>query len=476
MAHLRFKCLFFLLFVIGLPLYAQSDNVVIPESVRVRSGPSESDLYISIGAVFAGENVQPLYRNDDATWILIVYKRQTGWIPHDTVNWSVDVQALPILAPNITPSPPVTPTFVMLTPTESAGQGFVLPGDADRAFVRSGPGRGYESLGQLLSGTLVEPFARNEDTSWILIRYKNVATAFDGFGWVSRNLVQWRSEEYLLTLPVMSADNLTPSATYTASVSPVASITLLAATEVPSNTPTIAPIFTATLSPTNTATWTPLPTTIAPSATFTVLPPTATSALPTTTLLATPLPATIPPSPQLVATATSIEIVAAPTESAITPSVLPISPTTLVASSTPDTVATAIESTQTSAETSSTNADSSRLLIPGMIGAGIAVVGALIYIGMFAQGMNNARLYQDGFVLETCPICQRGHLTMETKQIRSFGIPHVRRTVRCDGCRSVLREKGTHRWLYAVDRLENPRLYERFNGQEVTDEELAQLR
>jgi hypothetical protein len=111
-----------------------------------------------------------------------------------------------------------------------------------------------------------------------------------------------------------------------------------------------------------------------------------------------------------------------------------------------------------------------------MLVAGITGIGALIYIGMFAQGMSNARLYQDGFVLDTCPICQRGHLTMETKQIRSFGIPHVRRTVRCDSCRSVLREKGTRRWLYAVDRLENPRLYERFNGQEVTDEELAQLR
>lgn len=453
-----------------LPVQAQSDNTVIPPNVRVLSGPGEN--YVAIGAVFAGDNVQPLYRSEDTVWILIIYGRQTGWIPRDTVNWSDDIAALPVLAPGVTPSAPITPTPAIVTPTASPAQGFVLPGDADRAFVRSGPGRGYGSLGQLLSGTLVEPFARNEDTSWILIRYKNAETTFDGFGWVAQNLVQWRDAAFLQTLPIMSLDNLTPSVTYTPSISP-SPAPELTSTPAPSNTPTSAPTITATQIPA-TATWTPLPTTLVPSATWTeVLPPTATLALPS----ATP---SIVLSPVVTETAVPTAIAAAiqvsPTE--IPPSPEPPSPTPIPASDTPVFTHTPIPASESATQTPTAGEDGSTmpLLIPGVIGAGVTILLALIYIGMFAQGMSHFRLYQDGFVLDTCPVCQRGQLTVETKQTRSLGIPRVRRTVRCDNCRSVLREKGTRRWLYAVDRIENPRLYERFNGQEVTDDELAQLR
>jgi hypothetical protein len=39
----------------------------------------------------------------------------------------------------------------------------------------------------------------------------------------------------------------------------------------------------------------------------------------------------------------------------------------------------------------------------------------------------------------------------------------------------VLREKGTQRWVYAVDRIENPPLFERYNGREISDDELKEL-
>ena len=64
---------------------------------------------------------------------------------------------------------------------------------------------------------------------------------------------------------------------------------------------------------------------------------------------------------------------------------------------------------------------------------------------------------------------------MEERQSRTFGIPSVRRTIRCDVCRSVLRETGTQRWRYAVDRIENATMYDRFNGRQVSDTDLERL-
>jgi hypothetical protein len=47
--------------------------------------------------------------------------------------------------------------------------------------------------------------------------------------------------------------------------------------------------------------------------------------------------------------------------------------------------------------------------------------------------------------------------------------------VRCDECRSVLRETTPRRWRYAVDPIENPDLYRRYNGQELDEQALIDL-
>jgi hypothetical protein len=64
---------------------------------------------------------------------------------------------------------------------------------------------------------------------------------------------------------------------------------------------------------------------------------------------------------------------------------------------------------------------------------------------------------------------------IEHRQERWFGIPRIRHIVRCSECRSVLREIGPRLWRYAVDPLENPVIYERYNGQEIDEAVLAQL-
>jgi hypothetical protein len=89
--------------------------------------------------------------------------------------------------------------------------------------------------------------------------------------------------------------------------------------------------------------------------------------------------------------------------------------------------------------------------------------------------MAAAARYANGFVIDQCPVCRQGHLTVESRQNRLLGIPRPRRIVRCDVCRSVLRETGERRWRYAIDPVVNAALYERYNGREIDEADLVKL-
>jgi hypothetical protein len=99
----------------------------------------------------------------------------------------------------------------------------------------------------------------------------------------------------------------------------------------------------------------------------------------------------------------------------------------------------------------------------------------IVYAGFYLRGASVVDRYRSGFVIETCPVCQQGHLHVEQRPTRFFGIPRVRRTVRCDNCRSILREMGNRRWRYAIDRMVNPVMHQRFNGLEFHDDDLQSL-
>ena len=90
------------------------------------------------------------------------------------------------------------------------------------------------------------------------------------------------------------------------------------------------------------------------------------------------------------------------------------------------------------------------------------------------QAANLAR-YRDGFFLSICPVCEEGGLYMEEHRYRVLGIPRVRRVVRCEVCRSVLRHVGWQRWRYAVDGTANPTLYGEFNGRVLTEHRLVEI-
>jgi len=105
-------------------------------------------------------------------------------------------------------------------------------------------------------------------------------------------------------------------------------------------------------------------------------------------------------------------------------------------------------------------------------------LGILVVLGygtLYWLGLRSVERYTAGFVITRCPVCSRGSLTVETRQERFFGIPRPRHTARCTHCRSVLREVSSRRWRYAVDPMENPALYRRYNGQVVDEPTLVQL-
>jgi hypothetical protein len=108
------------------------------------------------------------------------------------------------------------------------------------------------------------------------------------------------------------------------------------------------------------------------------------------------------------------------------------------------------------------------------LGGGLALA-ALAYLGVYAVQAANRDRYREGFILSVCPVCEEGHLYLEERRYRILGIPRVRRVVRCDVCRSVLRQVGRRRWRYAVDGVENPDLYGTLNGRVLTEHRLMEI-
>jgi hypothetical protein len=112
---------------------------------------------------------------------------------------------------------------------------------------------------------------------------------------------------------------------------------------------------------------------------------------------------------------------------------------------------------------------------PEVLIAGLVLIAILAYAILYWRGLSGSERYASGFVVDTCPVCHRGHLIVESRQERLLGIPRARHSVRCSECRSVLREVSNEHWRYAVDPIENPDLYQRFNGRIIDDQALVDL-
>lgn len=112
------------------------------------------------------------------------------------------------------------------------------------------------------------------------------------------------------------------------------------------------------------------------------------------------------------------------------------------------------------------------LLVGGILGT----LGIGTYMVTYAASAAALERYNDGFVIDHCPTCEVGELELEERIYRTLGIPRIRRTVRCNNCRSVLREVGKRRWRYAVDPAANESRYRALNNRVLREEQLRNLR
>lgn len=106
---------------------------------------------------------------------------------------------------------------------------------------------------------------------------------------------------------------------------------------------------------------------------------------------------------------------------------------------------------------------------------GLGLLAVLGYVGLYWRGASAAERYPTGFVISRCPVCRQGQLTMEKRAERLLGIPHVRRTIRCENCRSTLREVGPRKWRYTVDPTVSQHMFQRYNGRVVEEDFLRAL-
>lgn len=197
-------------------------------------------------------------------------------------------------------------------------------------------------------------------------------------------------------------------------------------------------------------------------------PPTETTLPRTATPRPTDSPALTPISPALVS----------PSE---TPTSVPSATPTFTPSATIRAMVTPATSTSTSGDTSGDDANSdsvpSSSISPGS-GLAIGGVGMLLlgfYGWRFVRGTRNLRRYSDGFVVDWCPVCRTGRLHLDEHVNRVLGVPRVHRTVRCNECRSVLREMRPGEWRYAVDPVADEAFAAEHNGNLFYDAGLIEL-
>jgi len=453
-----------------LPTGTPSGNWVLLDadatSGYVRAGPGRT--YLRLGQLVTGDLVEPVGRDANTVWIMIRYGEGFGWVRRDLVRWVDKLQDLPALSPdNLTPTATFTPTYTA-TSTHT-------PTNTPTLTPTSTPTNTFT------------PTATATNTATLTSTNTVTNTPTD----VSPSSTPTATATNTLTstpTPTVTATQ-TPTPTSIASSTPTESIVAAVvatstpnlvetrvpfASQVPTHTPTLT--WTATLRPTLTATATtthtptPSPTntlTATPTATNTSFPPSVTPSNTAPPPSATSVPATnTPPSTPLPTEATA-------TMSGAVMTNVPETAVSLTATPVFTLPPTAIPSVPTSEPEPSAPAPSG-LRLEAVIGI-LLILLLLAYIALYLRGLSAAERYADGFVVKNCPVCGHGKLMVETRQERLLGVPRPRHTVRCDSCRSVLRETGYRRWRYAVDPMENADLYKRYNGQEIDEQTLSSL-
>lgn len=167
---------------------------VTPGGIAVRSGPGFN--YSAVGYVNNGSYINLIGRNSDSSWVKVSANNNTltGWMNASVIETTLSIGSLPVVdgTPVVTPPPTTSP------PPAGAATASVTTGALN---VRSGPGLGYNVLGQVYLGQTVTLNGRNSEATWV-----KVTTGTGLQGWVSAALIQ--ANVAISTLPVVNAPTL----------------------------------------------------------------------------------------------------------------------------------------------------------------------------------------------------------------------------------------------------------------------------
>ncbi|MDX2160674.1 MAG: SH3 domain-containing protein [bacterium] len=491
--------------------------------VFMRTGPGID--YPVYGELQPGDAVEPVGRSVDTTWILLRRPGGFAWINRALVTWAQPLDVLPVLRPpaltptatfTLTSTPTVTPT-VTATATPSATASATATVTPTVTFTLT-PTVTFSPTATLTNS----PTLTATPTATLTATHTPTATETAAHT-PTLTLTPSLTASAAPSLTFTPTATVTNTATVTASVTPSPTLTATlthtaapteTATDAPTNTPSATLTPSATVTASATASVTPSPSvtvastaTATPTASVTVMPSLTASLTPMSTLTATV------DSFALTSTAVGIEVFRRMTATAemrsqaVQPSPSPSPDMNLTAtvifaeinrrgtataqasgqsanstvvetrfspepSDTPPATAVAfvVPPLVTPAPLADETASGSTRGLPRELLVGVGIVGLMIgYIGLYWRGAVSTERYAQGFIVERCPTCGRGSLHVETTVTRTLGIPRARYTVRCTECRSVMRHAGGRRWRYAVDRVANPVMYDRYNNR-VLDE------
>lgn len=463
--------------------------------VFVRSGPGQG--YLPLGELFTGDVVDPVAHDEALDWVLIRFGEGYGWIRYDMAVWHDSIEALPVIdVPNLTPSFTPLPTA---TSTATPSNTPTLTSTATLTWTPSPTAT--PTATETATGTLT-PTPTLTLTTTHTPTHTATASA-------TASATATTTETPSATVTATPTLTLSPTVTYTATATTTLTVTLLPTeADTPTPTSTFTPMATATvagesapLMPLPTATRQPPSATASHTSTATATPAgTPTSTLTntaTSTATATPSPsataaATVSMTPTQTLTLTASATVeatstatASPTSTLTHTSVPPTQPPTSTATATPSATPLAVAAAGESGgdavpavvedEPAKGDDGDGGLSLIGIVLGSVLALAVLGYLGVYVLQAANVARYREGFVLAVCPVCENGELYVEDRRYRVLGIPRVRRTVRCDVCRSVLRQVGPQQWRYAVDGAENAELYDAYNGQVLTEDELLDI-
>ncbi len=159
--------------------------VTAHQRVNVRSGPGVT--YTILGLLTPGDSADITGRDSEENdWLRINFNDQEGWVAYFVVEVTGDPDEAPVVEPG--------DTAVLISQVAESEAEVVVVTRAN-TNLRQGPSLQTEVLTVIPAGTELEPEARNEANSRLLVTFD------DQTGWIATGLVQVTSGN-LIALPV----------------------------------------------------------------------------------------------------------------------------------------------------------------------------------------------------------------------------------------------------------------------------------